>query len=267
MVAETIELPNIRKLFVPDEGCIIYDADLERADAQVVAWDAGDEGLKEIFRAGLDIHTENAKAVYGADEPTYEQRQKTKSGVHAVNYVVTARTLAQTLGTLEGEAQDFIDRWLGAHPDISRWHRRIDRQVKTTRQVRNVYGYRMYFFDRVETLLPKALAWIPQSTVAIATNRGLLNIYENMPDIQLLLQVHDNLIMQGPIEKAVENGKKIKEYTEVVVPYDDPLTIPVSISASPTSWGDAADCVLVEDTFLMKDAYEKRGEEIQVDWL
>ena len=52
MVASTISLPNVKKMFIPDEGYTIIDADLEKADAQIVAWESGDEELKQIFREG-----------------------------------------------------------------------------------------------------------------------------------------------------------------------------------------------------------------------
>ena len=76
MVAKTADLPNLRRLFVPDPDYIIIDVDLERADAQVVAWEADDEELKQMFREGVDIHEENSRTI-GCS------RQQAKVGVHA----------------------------------------------------------------------------------------------------------------------------------------------------------------------------------------
>lgn len=259
MVAQTVKLPNIRKLFIPDEGCVIYDADLERADAQVVAWEADDDELKQIFREGLDIHMENAKAVYHTNKPTYIQRHNAKSGIHGINYGVKARTLARTLKCTVAEADDFINRWFGAHPKIAKWHKRVRREVNQTRSISNKFGYRMYFFDRLETVLPKALAWVPQSTVALVTNKGLVKIFKHLPDIQLLLQVHDSLVMQGPADKVQEHAPQIIEQMSITVPYDDPLIIPVNLSISNVSWGDCKKAVELNDNFYWEDEYKKDG--------
>ena len=105
-----VKFPNVRELFLADQGMVIGDIDLDRADAQVVAMESGDEELKQMLREGVDIHTENAK-VLGVT------RDQAKQGVHAVNYVVTARTLAATIGITVHEADLFIHRWFAAHPD------------------------------------------------------------------------------------------------------------------------------------------------------
>ena len=59
MVAQTIALPNVRKIFIPDPGYLIGEVDLSGAEAQVVAWAAGDEDLKKAFRAGINVHIKN----------------------------------------------------------------------------------------------------------------------------------------------------------------------------------------------------------------
>lgn len=241
MVAKTIKLPNIRKMFLPDPGYVIVDADLERADAQVVAWDAEDEELKKIFRSGADIHTENAKAIFKTASPTPAQRQKAKGGVHAVNYGVKAKTLAAQLEISIYEAQEFIDLWLHAHPPIRRWHERIENQLMMTRQVQNAWGFRRFYFDRIEHLLPEALAWIGQSTVGITINKAMLNIHRNLPEVQLLLQVHDSLVMQVPEKLCPAIFPEIQSQMRISIPYPDPLTIPVSIKYSEKSWGDLRD--------------------------
>ena len=82
MVAESISLPNIRKMFLPDEGYTIIDADLKKADLQIVTWEANDENLKQIFREGLDPYMEGAKEIYNVAQPSKEQYKKVKAGVH-----------------------------------------------------------------------------------------------------------------------------------------------------------------------------------------
>jgi DNA polymerase I-like protein with 3'-5' exonuclease and polymerase domains len=92
--------------------------------------------------------------------------------------------------------------------------------------------------DRVEALLPEALAWIPQSTVAITINKGWLNLVRTMPQVKILLQVHDSLVFQYPISEHPHILDEIKKQLAIVIPYDDPLIIPVAIKTSTVSWGD-----------------------------
>lgn len=243
MVASTLPLPNIRKMLIPDDGYTIIDVDLERADAQVVAWDSGDELLKQMFRENVDIHTQNAKSIFKINrEPTYAERQKAKASVHAMNYGASPRTLATTMGITVAEAETIQKAWFEAHPAIKQWHDKIMFKLRTERSVSNPFGYRIYFFDRVDQpLRNQALAWIAQSVVAIVTNHGLVNIDENLSgpwDVQPLLQVHDSVVLQAPTQHCPEVFDKILEQMQIEVPYEDPLYIPNSLEASNKSWGD-----------------------------
>jgi len=237
MVAETTPLPNIRKLFLPDPGFVICDCDLAQADAQVVAWEANDEALKEIFRdPNLNMHTENAKAIFGTC--TDKQYKRAKAGVHLTNYGGKARTCAGARGITIHEAERFQKTWFAAHPGIKEWHRSVEYSLATERCVRNKFGNMRYYFDRVEALLPQALAWIPQSTVALVIDRGLVALDESLPDVQVLMQVHDSIVMQFRNEVYPAILPKIKAALEVTIPYDDPLVIPTSADISRKSWGD-----------------------------
>lgn len=240
MVAETIRLPNVRKMFVPDPGYVIIDADLERADAQVVAWDSNDEVLKQIFREERDIHTENASMIFNVPptKVSYEQRQKAKTGCHAINYGCSERTLAEHLKITVAEAAAFKKRWFDIHPPILDWHRRVENQLRMTRTLYNAFGFRYTFFDRLEDCLATGVAWIGQSTTSISIHKGLININRNLPEVQLLLQVHDSLVMQVPEDLFPDICVDIHKNMLVEVPYPDPLIIPVSMKASSISWGD-----------------------------
>jgi len=235
MVAKTISLPNVRELFIPDPGYIIADCDLAQADAQVVAWDANAPKLKQIFKRQLDLHDENAMAIYKRiDDYT---RAMAKRGVHATNYAISPRSLAIALGIKIREAEMFIATWFSQHPQIPIWHDRINQQISLSRTVHNAFGFRKVFFDRIDNLLPQALAWIPQSTVAIVINKGLLNLHRNLPEVQPLLQVHDSLVLQFKRNLYPAILPKIQQQLTIPIPYPDPLTIPVGIAVSTKSWG------------------------------
>jgi DNA polymerase len=247
--------PNLRKMFIPDEGYVIADHDLEQADARIVAWEADCPSLKEIFNDPTrDLHNENAEIIYGHTGGDY--RKGAKAGVHATNYVATARVLATTLGITVHEAERFITRYFGERPEVKKWHERILIELQTKRYVENIFGYRRFYFDRIEDLLKEAVAWIPQSTVALAVNIGIKRVERELPWAQFLLQVHDSAVHQFPIdsvwarETEPQNTageeqafytqhafEQIRKKMEVSLPYDDPMTIPVSGGWSLKSWG------------------------------
>lgn len=224
--------PNIRKLFIPDPGFIFFDIDLDRADLQVVVWEADDAELKAMLHEGVDIHTENAN-VLGIS------RQLAKSWVHGTNYGGSPRTMAINCGITMHQAEQMRTRWFSAHPGILAWHKRTEQDLREKHSVSNKFGYRRYYFDRVESLLPEALAWIPQSTVAIYINKIWMRLHENISEIQVLLQVHDSLAGQFPIHKKDYClGRMQEEARQVIIPYNDPLIIPTGIKTSEKSWGD-----------------------------
>ena len=227
-------LPNVKKLFVPDPGKILMDWDLARADAQVVAWEAKDEELKQILREGLDIHTENSKLL-GIT------RHLAKQWVHLTNYGGSPYTAARTCGITVHQATEMQQRWFSAHPGIPRWHKRTEAQLKKTHSVSNKFGYVRYYFGPVGDLLPEALAWVPQSTVAITINHGLIALDETLPTVELLLQVHDSLLMQTKAENWPRIHSQIKQRMEITVPYDDPLVIPVGCKWSAKNWGEVVE--------------------------
>jgi DNA polymerase-1 len=248
-----VRLPNIRNLFIPDPGFEFWDADLDRADLQVVVWEADDQPLKLALREGLDLHLLNARDLFGLPysrddlrdpgitkqlkERFKPQREFAKTFVHGTNYGGRPRTMSEHARCTVSEAEAMQRAWFRAHPGIKEWHERTEMLLQTERCVWNKFGYRMYFFDRVEGLLPEALAWVPQSTVACIINRGLASISRNLPQVHLLLQVHDSLAGQKPIGQFNE---AICEQMRIEVPYKDPLVIPVSIQTSAKSWGDCS---------------------------
>src|SRR5262245_23823062 len=243
MALEVATLPNIRKLFVPDTDYIMFDADLAGADAQVVAAEAEDTSLLRAFKEGLDVHAKNATDLWGSSFERLEghakkaRRAQCKSAVHGTNYGAAARTLASILGWSTHEAEDFQRRWFSLHPGIRAWHERVERDLRSTRTAHNRFGYRIIYFDRIDALLPQALAWIPQSTVALTCFRGALQLEQHFPSAQLLLQVHDSLVFQVP---STDSGrtKEIREALKNPIPYDPPLVIDWKLSKSNVSWGE-----------------------------
>lgn len=253
-LVEVGKLPNQRTLIIPDDGYTIVDMDLDRADAQFVAWEANDESLKQILKEGLDLHWENAKAIWGADVAKKgPERQLAKRFCHAVNYGAYPKKLARALGITLKTAEWVYSRWFQLHPGIRQWHNRIKHDLYTTRLVRNPFGYEFYFFDRPEKCINEALAWGPQSSVGIIINTAWDNINANLPEVEVLMQVHDSLTMQVKTKHVLDLLPLIQEQSLIVVPYADPLIIPVGFKISDVSWGDAIDpCEYIDDKIPSK---------------
>lgn len=233
-------VPNFRRAIVPPSGYTVFDCDLARADLQVVVWEADDADLKAKLRSGLDIHRENAKDLFGVRDPSDVQRERAKTFVHLTDYGGGARTAAIGTGTTVHEADMAQRRWFAAHPGIKEWHKRIRAQLATTRTVANKFGYRMVFFDRVDdSMFRAALAWIPQSTIAILASLVHMRM-EDEAHVEVLLQMYDSVMGLYPTVNESTVLPALYRATKVAVPYDDPLYIDMGIKTSTVSWGDCA---------------------------
>ena len=237
---DELQLPNIRNLFIPDPGFTFFDIDLASADLRIVVWESDARDMKQMLREGLDPYTEIAKEFYHDASITKKdpRRQTFKSFAHGTNYLGTAKGLAERLGLSVHEAEKTQSWYFGRFPEIKKWQDDIKDQVYKRRMVQNIFGYRTYFFDRIEgTIFNQAVAWIPQSTVACLINRAYVAIDRDLPDVDILLQVHDSLAGQFPTHMGEWMEKQIIAKSEIVLPYDDPLVIPIGIKTSTKSWG------------------------------
>lgn len=238
-----LELPNVRTLFIPDEGYEFFDIDLGSADLRIVVWESDEGEMKQMLAEGLDPYTEIAKEFYRDTTISKKdpRRQTFKSFAHGTHYLGTAKGLAERLGLSVRDAESTQKWYFQRFPKIRAWQLDLIDQVTKRRMVQNIFGYRMYFFDRVEgTVLNQAAAWIPQSTVGCLINRAYMNIHHAEPEVDILLQVHDSLAGQYPISKRDTLLPKILKHAEIVLPYKDPLIIPVGVKTSTKSWGDCA---------------------------
>lgn len=270
---ERFEFPNMRKQFGPDLGYEICEIDIGGADAQTVAWEADDEDLKAAFRAGLKLHIKNARDVYPEKYASWsdEDIKKTdhaggvyhnmKRWVHATNFVGSAHTITErVVGSNLTDVQEFQERWFHLHPGIKGWHQRTERYLQglqcwscdticdgsshcpkckknVGRCVGNKFGFRIFYFDRIQGILPEAVSWTPQSTTAINCNKGGLAIKRNIPWVEMLLQTHDSLTFQYPYRYSDRLGDVKEVLSTIKVPYKDPLVLPWSAKVSRESWG------------------------------
>lgn len=241
-----LKLPNIRKLFIPDPGFECFDIDLSKADLRIVVWEAGEEEMKAMLAEGRDPYVETAREFYkdpglkkllpsGEENPKYRMF---KSFCHGSHYLGTPHGLSRRLSLTVHETERTQKWYFGKYPKIPQWQERVKEQVRSTHSVSNAFGYRRHYFDRVDdALFRKAVAWIPQSSIGILIDRIWLNIHDNLPGAEVLLQVHDSLFGQYPLHQRDHYKKRILEEGKILIPYADPLVIPVGIKTSEKSWG------------------------------
>lgn len=241
---DSLELPNIRELFIPDPGMTICDIDLDSADARIVAWEAQCQWLMNCFKAGKKPYVEIMKEYYQDDSKNKNSPEYKlfKSLCHGTHYMGSPEGIAPRIG-LDVDQTRKIQKWyFKINPEIEDWHKRIISQVKTRRYVENAFGYRIYFFDKPEgNIFNQAVADIPQSSVACLVNRIWAALEDNFDEseLQVLLQVHDSLVFQFPTAKKSEMMQKVMDIgNSVLVPYSEPLHIPMGIVSSESSWGE-----------------------------
>jgi len=244
-----LELPNIRSMFIPDPGFTFFDTDLSKADLRIVVWEADEREMKSMLGEGRDPYVETAREFYkdptitktradGSEHPKY---RVFKSFSHGTHYLGTPRGLAQRLGLTVHVAEKTQAWYFGKYPAIKKWQIRLKEEITRTHQVTNCWGFRRHYFDRIdEDVFREAIAWIPQSSIALLINKIWLRIHEEEKRIQVLLQVHDSLAGQFPSHLGTTMVERMKELAHIPLPYEDPLTIPVGIKISEKSWGDCS---------------------------
>lgn len=276
-----LHLPNLRALYRPDPGHVLIEADLARADAQVIAWEAGAAALKDALRNDEDIHSSNAQLLYGPNSTSRDfrharqidprsmhsngmsYRDNAKRYVHATNFAGRARTVASAIVVPEAHVAACQHQWTRVeHPAIGALHDRFEYELRTAKnpEFRNRFGFRRIYVGggdtraRGDNLLGQALAWLAQSTVAVAINTAMLAIdcaadllgqprcgfcmrCERWP-ITLLMQHHDSLLCQAPRDALTPTLiARLRTAMSVVIPYDDPLVIGCEIKWSARDWG------------------------------
>jgi len=145
---------------------------------------------------------------------------------------------AASSGLTIKEARELRQWYFGLCPEILDWHSRIANEVRTKGYIENIFGARFWLLDKnCPTLLNQAYALIPQSTIAILVNKGLVNIQRNEKNVGVLLQIHDAVAGQY-LKTDVEAPERIKKHMEISLPYAKPLIIPADIGTSELNYGD-----------------------------
>jgi len=207
----------IRKAFIAPEGHVFTGSDYSQIELRVLAALSGDESLIADFRAGKDIHRATASRVFGIpeDEVTALDRTRAKAVNFGVVYGMSGFGLGESLSISRSEGQKYINEYFSKHTAVKEY---LDEQIKTgeeTREVRTYFGRVRKipeFASRkfMERELAKRLAMNTpiQGTAAdiikIAMNSVSRELRERGLQSRLILQIHDELIVEGPEDEAAE---------------------------------------------------------------
>lgn len=229
---------EIRKMFVAAPGKELVDADYSQIELRILAHISGDETMQSAFRSGEDIHTVTASQVFDTSlsEVTALQRSRAKAVNFGIVYGISAFSLSQDIGVTKAEAGEYIDNYLKKYHGVRDYMEQIVKSAKKDGYVATMFGRRRYlpelsssnynvrsFGERVALNMPI------QGAAADIMKIAMINVSAALEEAELeskiVLQVHDELIVEAP-ESEVERVKEIlKREMENAVQLDIPLTV------------------------------------------
>lgn len=251
---------DVRRCVIPDDGCVLVEADLSQAEARVTAYLANDEPLIRRWEHDtFDVHRWMASIAFEkemSDVTKGEREYIGKTVSHAANYGTGAKTYMQAVNS-ESDATgftislQFAERALAnvhrARPMLKKWWRRVDAALRSQGTLTTVWGRKRTFFGRrqgdgwLDHTHKEAIAFEPQSAVADVLNMGLLAYYRRFEGRLgvVLLQIHDAVLIQTETPKRAMAAQALKSCLTIPMKIGDrELTIPVDVSWSATSWGE-----------------------------
>ena len=234
---------EIRKAFVPrDENFQLLSADYSQIELRIIAHMSGDANMQAAFRAGLDIHAATAAKVFNVDiaEVTREQRSKAKAVNFGIAYGQGAFGLAQNLGIPRAEAKAIIDDYFAQFPGVRGYMDEMIGFCRTNGYVKTLMGRRRYLPDitsgnnTVRAQAERIAINAPmQGSAADIIKVAMIDIHSRMRDqgmkSKLLLQVHDELVLDAHNDEAEALKAMVKERMESAYALDVPLVVDISL--------------------------------------
>ena len=237
----TEEGRQIRRAFIAPEGCCLVDADYSQIELRVLAHMSGDANMIEAFNSGEDIHRSTAAQVYGV--PLSEVTPRMRSSAKAVNfgivYGISDFGLAKNIGVSRYEAKEFIERYLARYPGVKRYMEDCVESGKRNGYVSTLSGRRRYLGElkssnyNVRSFGERAAMNSPiQGTAADIIKMAMVGVVRALKDAglraRLILQVHDELIIECPLAEKDEVCRLLSRCMEQVLTLDVPLPVEVS---------------------------------------
>ena len=241
---------KIRQAFIPsEEGWKILAADYSQIELRVLAHIAKDEKLQQAFKDDMDIHTRTAMEVFhvSEDEVTSDMRRQAKAVNFGIVYGISDYGLSQNLGITRKEAKIFIDRYLESYEGVKQYMKDIVQQAKQDGYVTTLLHRRRYLPEitsrnfNLRSFAERTAMNTPiQGTAADIIKLAMVEldkqIKENNLSSRLLLQVHDELILEVPENELEETQQLVVKVMEQALELAVPLKVDVSYGET---WYDA----------------------------
>ncbi len=240
---------ELRKFFVAREGCVLVDADYSQIELRVLADIAKDENMRSAFLDNTDIHTVTASEVFSMpkDMVTPLMRSRAKAVNFGIVYGIGAFSLSKDIGVTNKEASEYIKSYLRHYSGVDAYMKSVIENARLTGFVETLFGRRRYlpeltatnhmtraFGERVARNMPI------QGTAADIIKIAMIKVDERLKaegmESRLILQVHDELIVEAPVHESMMAAMILQEEMENAVKLSVPLVAEASMGAS---WYDA----------------------------
>ena len=232
---------NLRKVFKPKQGYVFIDADYSQIELRVLAHISQDEHMLEAFRNGEDIHKQAASKVLGIpiEKVTKEQRSAAKAVNFGIVYGISDFGLAEQLGTTRKKAKEYIEQYLEKYSGIDKFMKDVVEEAKEKGYVETLFNRRRYIPElksnnyMVRQFGARAAMNTPiQGTAADIMKIAMVNLNKNLEesniDAKIILQVHDELILEVDDKDKEQAKELLKSCMEGAVKLTVPLEVEVS---------------------------------------
>ncbi len=235
----------IREAFVPDKGKLLISADYSQVELRVLAHLAEDEVLIDAFRAGEDIHDRTAREVFREAELANrsECRRRAKVINFGIVYGLSAFGLAQTLGISREQAQAFIDAYFRRYRGVRAWQNKTLEEVKKTGHTTTLFGrirpipdINSKDFNARNFAERTAINSPIQGTAADIAKIAMIHIHRALQEkglsANILLQVHDELVLEVPEAEVKKTSVLVKEKMESAAKLLVPLKVDLNMASN-----------------------------------
>jgi DNA polymerase-1 len=241
---------EIRRAFIADPGHVLISADYSQIEFRVLAHLAEEEVLIDAFRLGADFHEQTALRLFGADSgrDPHQLRATAKMVNYAVLYGKTAFTLAKDINVPTQAAQEFIDAYFAGFPRVRAFIDRTLADARVSGFVETLYGRRRLVPElnsrngQMRAAAERAATNHPiQGTAADIMKRAMIDVdraIAPMPDIRMILTVHDELLFEVPRPRADEVAAVVQDAMQRAAALKVPLIVDVGIGEN---WKEAKD--------------------------
>ncbi|MGB9856565.1 MAG: DNA polymerase I [Dictyoglomaceae bacterium] len=233
---------KIRRAFIPEDGWYFLSLDYSQIELRILAYFSSEEKLIKAFLEGKDIHKRTAEEIFGVPEKDVDDnlRSKAKAVNFGIIYGITPKGLSETTGLSVEECEKFIERYFQHYPKVYEY---IEETLKTAREkgyVKTLFGRKRYLPEinsanrQLRQLSERIAINSPiQGTSADIIKLSMIEIYKELEKRNLrsriILQIHDELILEVPEEEVEFVGNMAKEKMENVVNLTVPLKVELSI--------------------------------------